>query len=68
MLDNKLKISSSSSNHSGLNRHQKSAIIEIANQYYTIIIDARLTIAKMRQLDPMFKRKPAEETTTRRGR
>ena len=68
MLDSKLKVSSNNNNNSGLNRHQKSAIIEIGNQYYTIITEARLTIAKMRQMDPLFKRKPAEESTTRRGR
>ena len=68
MLDSKLKVSSNNNNTSGLNRHQKSAIIEIGNQYYTIITEARLTIAKMRQMDPLFKRKPAEESTTRRGR
>ena len=65
MLDMKIS-SNKSSNHSGLNRHQKNDIIEIANQYYTIIIDARLTIAKMRQQDPLFKRNPAGETTPRR--
>ena len=68
MLDSKLKVSSNNNSSSGLNRHQKSAIIEIGNQYYTIITEARLTIAKMRQMDPLFKRKPAEESSTRRGR
>ncbi len=68
MIDSKLKVSSNNNSSGGLNRHQKSAIIEIANQYYTIINDARLTIAKMRQMDPLFKRKPAEESSTRRGR
>lgn len=68
MLDNKLKVSSNNNSNSGLNRHQKSSIIEIGNQYYTIITEARLTIAKMRQMDPLFKRKPAEKNSTRRGR
>ena len=68
MLDSKLKVSSNNNSNSGLNRHQKSAIIEIGNQYYTIITEARLTIAKMRQMDPLFKRKPADDTNTRRGR
>ncbi|MBO5821529.1 MAG: hypothetical protein J6R86_00785 [Lentisphaeria bacterium] len=68
MLDNKLKVSSNNNSNSGLNRHQNSSIIEIGNQDYTIITEARLTIAKMRQMDPLFKRKPAEKNSTRRGR
>lgn len=49
MLDSKLKIGND------LRRDQKAAVLDMAQQFYTIIADARLTVLKMRQRDPAFK-------------
>ena len=49
MLDSKLKIGND------LRRDHKAAVLEMAQQFYTIITDARVTVLKMRQKDPAFK-------------
>ena len=49
MLDDRLKIGA------GVTRDQKAFLLDIGQQFYTIIGDARLTILKMRKYDPVFK-------------
>ena len=50
MLDERLRIGV------GVTRDQKAFLLDIGQQFYTIIGEARLTILKMRKYDPAFKK------------
>ena len=63
LIDSRLRTSNNNSvykhrrNSNRLTLNQKNILLDTAKKFYTVLIEARLTVAKMRQSDPLFQRK-----------